>query len=83
MPQPQLKEEFQKTMADLRSLRDEIKRKLDMAEKDVKDTWSQKLEPRMREIEHRAEGAADKTLKELKDAAQDLRARLKKLREEL
>ncbi|MFW5875150.1 MAG: hypothetical protein ACOCXM_00305 [Myxococcota bacterium] len=83
MPQPEMKEEFQKTLSDLKSLREEIKVKVHLASMDVKDTWNKKLEPRVRELEQRAEGAADKTWTELKDAAQDLKTRLKKLREEL
>lgn len=78
-----MKDEFDKTLADLRSLRDEIKVKVHLASMDVKDTWSKKLEPRMRELEQRANSAADKTWTELKDAAQDLRTRFKKLRDEL
>lgn len=83
MAQPPVKDEFDKTLNDLRSLRDEIKVKLHLAEMDVKDTWSQKLEPRLRELENRAEGAADKSWAELKDAAQDLKARFNKLRKNL
>lgn len=79
----QIKDELQKTLADLRTLRDEIKVKIHLAGMDVKDTWSKKLEPRVRELEQRANSAADKTVAELKDTAQDLKARLKKLRDEL
>jgi uncharacterized protein YjbJ (UPF0337 family) len=77
-----LKDELDKALSDLRTLRDELKVKVNLASKDVKDTWG-KLEPRLRDLEHRAESAADKTVHELKDTAQDLRSRFKKLRDEL
>jgi predicted nucleic acid-binding Zn-ribbon protein len=77
-----LKEELDKAMNDLRTLRDELRVKVNLASKDVKDTWG-KLEPRLKDLEHRVESAADKTLQELKDTAHDLRARVKKLKDDL
>ena len=73
-----LKAEIQKGLSQIQTLRDEVRVRLHLAKLDVKDEW-QKLEPRLDEIEQRAEDVSDAT----RTAVHDILKKLSKLRSSL
>jgi argonaute-like protein implicated in RNA metabolism and viral defense len=74
----QLKEEVDKAVAQLRTVRDEIRLKLHLAGKDAQEAW-QKLEPSLGELEEKMGQVTDAT----KLKAQDLLKRFNELREKV
>lgn len=85
----ELKAELEKLRGDLQSLAGEIKLKLHLASMEVKDSWNE-IEPRLRQFEEQVEGGFEKlgkavnvTSTELKAAAQDLKERAKRIRDQL
>ncbi len=78
----EIREQFEDVRNELQKLAGEIRLKIHLAGMDAKDTWN-RLEPKIHEVEQRAERATEKVGHELQDMAQDLRARLRRLREEL
>lgn len=66
----------------LRRMADEIRVKIHLAGMDAKDTWS-KLEPKLQELEHKAEAAKDKLVDGLDKAADELKEQMSKLLERL
>jgi len=81
-----VKDELGKLKGELQQLAGEIKVKVHLASMDVKDSWNE-IEPRLRQFEQdvsqKAGKAASVTSTELKAAAQDLKARAKKIRDAL
>jgi len=81
-----VKDELGKLKGELQQLAGEIKVKVHLASMDVKDSWNE-IEPRLRQFEQDFEQkvgkAASVTSTELKAAAQDLKARAKKIRDAL
>ena len=73
-----MKQELEKGVAVLRTLRDEIKVKLHLAGMDAKDQWA-KLEPELFKVERAAENATDTSKKLLDEAL----TRLKTLKDSL
>ena len=73
-----MKQELEKGVAVLRTLRDEIKVKLHLAGMDAKDQWA-KLEPELFKVERAAEQATESSRKLVEDALN----RLKTLRDSL
>ncbi|WP_394827424.1 hypothetical protein [Pendulispora albinea] len=73
-----LKAEIQKGLSQIQTLRDEVRVRLHLAGMEVKDEW-QKLEPRVEEIERRAEEVTDAT----KTAVEDVLQKLSNLRKSL
>jgi hypothetical protein len=76
------RKDLEKMRDDLRGLADDIRVRIHLAGMDAKDAWN-KLEPKFYDFEKRAEGAVQKTADELRDVAQDLKKRMKKLRDSL
>jgi hypothetical protein len=68
-----MKQELEKGVAVLRTLRDEIKVKLHLAGMDAKDQWA-KLEPELFKVERAAENATDTSKKLLDEALTRLKA---------
>jgi len=68
-----MKQELEKGVAVLRTLRDEIKVKLHLAGMDAKDQWA-KLEPELFKVERAAENATDTSKKLLDEALTRLMA---------
>ena len=68
-----MKQELEKGVAVLRTLRDEIKVKLHLAGMDAKDQWA-KLEPELFKVERAAENATDTSKKLLDEALTSLKA---------
>ena len=73
---PQLKQEVDKAVAQLRTIRDEIKLQLHLAGKDAQDAW-QKLEPSLGDLEQKMSQVTDAT----KGKAQELLKRFAELRD--
>ena len=73
---PQLKQEVDKAVAQLRTLRDEIRLHLHLAGKDAQDAWN-KLEPSLGELEQKMGQITDAT----KGKAQELLKRFSELRD--
>jgi hypothetical protein len=61
---------------------DEIRVKIHLARMDVKEAWNH-LEPKLHAWQQRAERATDTVQGELHEVANDLRARMRKLRDQL
>ena len=78
-----LQQQFQRALADLKTLRDEIKVRLHLAGLDAKTRWNQDLEPRLNELEGQIKDAGEKvseaarnSLNELAEAVKGFRASL-------
>jgi len=69
-------------MADLREMRDEIRLKLHLAGMDAKDAF-RKLEPRLTRLESEVSKGGDAVADALQTTAKELRASLRKLRDQL
>jgi len=70
------------TLSDLQTLAGEIRVRMHLAGMDAKDAWN-KLEPKLQELEQRAERTTEKASHDLHDMAQDLKKRFKKLRQDI
>jgi DNA-directed RNA polymerase alpha subunit len=75
---PQLKEEVDKAVAQLRTIRDEIKLQLHLAGKDAQEAW-RKLEPSLGDLEQKMGQVTDAT----KAKAQELLKRFNEMRDRL
>lgn len=69
-------------MESLRRMADEIRLKIHLAGMDAKDAWN-KLEPKLHELEHKAEAAKDRVAEGLDKAGDELREQMSKLLERL
>ena len=76
------RKDLDKMRDDLEGMADDLRVRIHLAGMDAKDAWN-KLEPRVYDFQQRAESAVQKTSDELKDVAQDLKARMKRLRDSL
>lgn len=74
----ELKQDIEKSLEALRTLRDEVRVRLHLASMDVKDEW-EKLEPRLLEVEQVAESFTEATSAAVTEAV----TRLKRLRSRL
>ncbi|HVJ89259.1 MAG TPA: hypothetical protein VM580_05605 [Labilithrix sp.] len=68
----QLKEEVDKNLAKLATLRDEVKVQLHLASLDAKKEWDEKLSPKMLEVEEGAKQVTEST----RSAAMELVAKM-------
>jgi hypothetical protein len=75
---PQLKQEVDKAVAQLRTIRDEIRLQLHLAGKDAQEAW-RKLEPSLGDLEQKMGQVTDAT----KSKAQDLLKRFSDMRDRL
>jgi hypothetical protein len=73
-----LKKEIQKSLETMRTLRDEIRVKVHLAELDTREEW-RKLEPHLTQVEHAARDFTDATRTALSETVK----RLSKLRSSL
>jgi hypothetical protein len=67
----ELKNEIQKSLGLMRTLRDEVRVKLHLAGMDAKDEWK-KLEPKLQEAERAASEATEATRTAIADAVRRL-----------
>lgn len=70
-----LKADIEKGLAQMQTLRDEVRVRLHLAGMDAKDEWN-KLEPKLAEVERAAETLTDATQRAINDAVKSL-ARLR------
>jgi hypothetical protein len=79
---PKTNDPTSSTMDGLRRMADEIRLKVHLAGMEAKEAWS-KLEPRLHELEHKAEAAKDKLAEGLDKAGDELREQMSKLLDRL
>jgi alcohol dehydrogenase class IV len=75
-----IKEEVDKNLEKLTTLRDEVKVQLHLATLDAKQEWDEKLAPKVLEVEQTAKSATESTrqaVKELVGRLEDFLARLR------
>lgn len=77
------KNAFETGMDELRTLRDEVRLKLHLAGKDVKDTWEAKFEPRLEKLEQQVREASDNTMDAIRDAIDQAKDSFKGFRDRL
>ena len=75
---PELKQEIDKAVAQLRTMRDDIRMRVHLANLDAQEAWK-KLEPSLGDLEQKLNQVTDAT----KAAAQDLLKRFNELRDRL
>ena len=76
------KEETQKVVSDLQTLRDEIRLKLHLASAEGRDAWN-KLEPQLDQFEQRLESTTEAAIDELRSAGTELKANFERLYDRL
>lgn len=62
------KNAFETGLDELRTLRDEVRLKLHLAKRDVKDQWESTFEPKFEKLEQQARSASDNTMDAIRDA---------------
>ncbi len=67
---------------ELHRMADEIRLKVHLGSMDAKDEWKE-VEPKLHDLQKEADRVVGRTTEELKDLGQDLKARFKKLKEDL
>jgi phage-related minor tail protein len=79
----EVRQQLQKGLQDLQTLRDEIRVRLHLASMEAKTRWNEDLEPRLNDLEHqikdageRASEAARKAIAEVGEALNHFRASL-------
>ena len=75
---PQLQQEIEKAVAQLRTIRDEVRVRLHLAGQDVQEAWK-KLEPGLGDLEQKVTQVSDAT----KAKAQELLKRFSEVRDRL
>lgn len=75
-------DELQAVRAELRQLRDELRVKLRLAEMDARAAW-ERFEPRLQELERRAEAAAEQAARAVQATVAELKGKLGQLRAEI
>lgn len=76
----QIKDEVEKNVERLTSLRDEVKLKLHLATLDAKQEWDERIEPRVNEVEQAAKSITESsrsTLNEIVAKLEDFLARIR------
>jgi len=76
------KDESKKVVAELQTLRDEIRLKVHLAGAEGRDAWS-KLEPQLDQFEQRLESTTEAAVDELRSAGTELKANFERLYERL
>ena len=69
-------------VSEMQRMADEIRLKVHLGSMDAKDEWAE-IEPKLADFEKEAERVVERTGDELKDLGADLKARFKKLKEDL
>ena len=76
----ELQKELQARRDQLRQMADEIRVKLHLAGMEAKDKWHE-LEPKLADFERRVESVGAQTGRELHELAEDLKARMTRIRD--
>ncbi|MCY0987282.1 hypothetical protein OV203_09120 [Nannocystis sp. ILAH1] len=77
-----LKDTLENSMQELRTLRDEIRVRLNLAGKEARDRWEQ-LEPKLEQLEQQVRSATDATLESIRDAIERARTSFHEYRAQL
>ena len=80
---PTIRNTLETSMQELRTLRDEIRVRLNLAGKEARDRWEQQLEPRLEKLEHQLRGATEATMESIRDAIERARASFQEYRAQL
>lgn len=78
-----LRNTLENSMQELRTLRDEIRVRLNLAGKDARDTWEQQFEPRLEKLEQQFRSATDATLETIREAIERARTSFHEYRAQL
>lgn len=78
-----LKHHVNKSLDDLRSLRDEIRVRLHLASMEARTRWNEELEPRFQQVERQAREAGEKAGESVRKALQDVQQAYKDFRSSL
>lgn len=78
-----IRSELRDLMAELQRMRDEIRLKVNLASKEVRETWEDRVEPRFHDLEKRVASTTEATAHELREAAKDLRKHFRRIRDQL
>jgi len=77
------KNAFETGLDELRTLRDEVRLKLHLAGRDVKDQWESTFEPKLEKLEQQARSATDNTVDAIRDALDQARDAFRGFRDRL
>src|SRR5690606_31068205 len=80
---PTIRNTLETSMQELRTLRDEIRVRLNLAGKEARDQWEQQLEPRLEKLEQQFRAATDSTLETIREAIERARASFHEYRAQL
>ncbi|MDC0720800.1 hypothetical protein [Nannocystis bainbridge] len=78
-----LKDTLENSMQELRTLRDEIRVRLNLAGKEARDRWEQQLEPHVEKLEQQIRSATDSTIESIRDAIERARTSFHEYRAQL
>lgn len=78
-----LRTTLENSMQELRTIRDEIRVRLNLAGKEARDRWEQQLEPRLEKLEQQIRTATDATLETIRDAIERARTSFHEYRAQL
>ncbi|WAS96092.1 hypothetical protein [Nannocystis punicea] len=78
-----LRNTLENSMQELRTLRDEIRVRLNLAGKEARDRWEQQMEPRIEKLEQQIRTATDATLESIRDAIERARTSFHEYRAQL
>lgn len=74
---------FDKGMAELRTLRDEVRLKLHLAGREAREQWETSIEPRFEKLEQQIRSATDNTLDTIRDGIDQARDAFRGFRDRL
>lgn len=74
---------FDKGMAELRTLRDEVRLKLHLAGREARDQWESSIEPRFEKLEQQIRSATDNTMDTIRDGIDQARDAFRSFRDRL
>ena len=77
-----IRSDINKTVADLKTLRDEVRVKIHLAGMDARQTW-QDLQPRLRDLDHEIERGGDALTETVQQAATDARDAVRRVWEQI
>ena len=78
-----LKNTLETSMQELRTLRDEIRVRLNLAGKEARDRWEQQFEPRLEKLEQQLRSATDATMEAIRDTIERVRTSFHEYRAQL
>lgn len=74
---------FEKGMAELRTLRDEVRLKLHLAGAEAREQWETNIEPRFEKLEQQIRSATDNTMDAIRDGIDQAKDAFQSFRDRL